>query len=219
MNYDEFTFQLSKLGSAFGKSSKQIESLADIYYEKLSSIGMLRIQKIIDWFLSNNDRFPTIKEFLTVSAMFPKPRESKIFSSCNTCWGDGIVRTSKDGYRQIWKCCDCNNCSYNYPVWNSDFLFKGYEKESAPSWDYTDPMIIKGLAYLGEESIPWKKASQECREAATKYRDEKGNVKSCRGFTTFAQALTSKPDAEKERIRQRHIDWVEREEREAIKEF
>lgn len=218
MTHDQFSFYLSKLGAAFGKSDKQIDNLLDIYYERISrSLDSEQMIKVTDWFLSNNERFPTIKEFLIVGQMFPKVKEIKEFSSCSTCWGDGIVRTSKDNYKQLWKCGDCDNCNYNYPVWNADFLLRGYRKELAPTWDASDEMLIKGLAYLGEESIAWKKATIECRDAAIAYKQNfKSNVRPVAGFSTIAQSLSGRSDPDKERERHRHIDWVEREERAAI---
>lgn len=185
MEHSEFTNMMFKLADTFGQvQGGGFERRVSRYYMRFKDYNSFIIKKAFVRIEENEDRFPTLKRMIDYvqTELANKPAHQKEPTQCKLCNSTGIIRAvDNDGYRPIFKCSECDNCQYNYPVWNEMLCMEGYTRIVESGWDQEDEMQIKGLASLicdekdmlsvMRKNIIWLKAPESmCKKAWELYK-------------------------------------------------
>ena len=207
MNYMRFKELMEKIGSNF--SVAKLDGKIRVYFEVLSvRLSDNQFEKVTDFILKNNDRFPTIKTILDVARNFQEAPVAEEHPQCAACDSKGTVTAkSPDGYTTLFRCPHCQNCVVGYPLWSSEFKNAGYKLDLKDTgWNPNDAYQLKGLAMLGPQSIAWRKAPREMQEKAARLIEGKGPGDN--GHISQVD-IFSQPDKSKEQERKKNISFVE----------
>lgn len=171
---------LDNLAAAFNVSESRLSKMTDIYFQSMGEkVSDMQISKATQHLLETAERFPTISVFLEACRMY-EPEGMLAHIPCAMCEGLGTITADwreypkSTKYTYLFKCPNCENCTYDYPAWSDDFRRLGYKPNlKLITWDENDEYIVKGLVALGVESIAWKRAPEACRKKALERMNRK----------------------------------------------
>ena len=205
----EFKNAMQGLAEGFGKvADAKYARMVERWFRKFERLDSQVVRAAFDIAEASEDRFPSLSRLIEYARIENerRPTQKNKGQGCDYCDGIGVVRACDvNGYKPIFRCPNCDNCKQDYPVWSVEWERKGYCRMLPVVWDENDQYQVKGLALLGPDSIPWKKATETLRAKAQKLIDDKWKPKA----GSIGEALTTKEDTEKERLREK-VKWEDK---------
>lgn len=170
-----FKVQAKKLGAAFGISEgDKFEKRMEIYFENLQGLSDMQLTRAVGQIVKGGERFPSISALLEVGHGFSGLADGKRITECLPCDSTGYVTAKRKGERLAsFRCPKCLQSPIGIPEWDAAiFVPQGYVAQfSMIDWDPNDEALVKGVLVSGEESLVWKKITEEMRNAALTFRD------------------------------------------------
>jgi len=167
MTHIEFSEVLRLLQTSFDVTIASPK--ADAWYRQLHEWPVDRFRRLVTLALAECERFPALAWFVKNRDRVPgaavAPR-----TACPICDSTGLVHTTCAGAAYAWRCPECANWAGRadgYPVWHP---LPGHTVTSHAEWNPHDPLMVKGLALLGPESVAWRAATPAMRTAALALR-------------------------------------------------
>lgn len=127
MNKTFLDAQMRKMSLSFGGYDRNRDEKSEVWYSVLKDrLTERQLMDAVDQAIISLERHPTIKQFLDIARSKENPNiaENTAYHFCHTCDSTGIITVTRtiDGkpYRYVYKCHKCDNCRYDYPVWDGD---------------------------------------------------------------------------------------------------
>ena len=161
---------MERLANATGESQADKYSVkVDEYYRVLCDhFEDEQIVNATEWLLKESQgRNPSIKQVREACYMH-SPNRKKYVEACTYCSSTGFITAWKEKANYVFSCHKCQNGPQGYPKWDNKLFDQGYTPPPAIKWDENDEMQLKGLAFLGEDSLAYKKAPQAVKDAFQK---------------------------------------------------
>ena len=171
MQISQFNELMAGLSDTFGGVSvgDKFDKRVIRYFRRFEKHDYFVVKRAFEVAEEREQRFPSLNALLEyVRLEVSRNPTRRKTNYCRTCECVGTLAATKDKHEYIFKCPDCDNCSYDYPVWGNDWVGEGYYLKVKVVWDTNDEYTIKGLALLGADSQCWKQAPEDCRGEALK---------------------------------------------------